>query len=103
VDLAILVGTDFNEGIKGIGPKKALKLVQQHGRLEAMPEYIDQLGDVDAVRRIFLEPDVSTDYQITRGTPDFAGIKAFLCGEREFAADRVDAALQRAFGQTTLF
>src|SRR2546426_887569 len=25
VDLAILVGTDFNEGIKGIGPKKALK------------------------------------------------------------------------------
>src|SRR5262245_58312202 len=27
VDLAILVGTDFNEGIKGIGPKKALKLV----------------------------------------------------------------------------
>ena len=103
VDLAILVGTDFNEGIKGIGPKKALKLVQQHGRLEAMPEYIDQLGDVGAVRRIFLEPDVSTDYQITRATPDFAGIKAFLCGEREFAADRVDAALQRAFGQTTLF
>ena len=28
VDLAILVGTDFNDGIKGIGPKKALALVQ---------------------------------------------------------------------------
>src|SRR4029077_15929800 len=25
VDLAILVGSDFNDGIKGIGPKKALK------------------------------------------------------------------------------
>ena len=31
IDLAILVGTDFNDGIKGIGPKKALKLVQTHG------------------------------------------------------------------------
>src|SRR4030095_4458909 len=31
IDLAILVGTDFNEGIKGIGPKKALKLVLDFG------------------------------------------------------------------------
>ena len=40
VDLAILVGTDFNDGIKGIGPKKALALVQQHGRIEDMPDDI---------------------------------------------------------------
>src|SRR5256712_3636200 len=46
VDLAMLVGTDFNDGIKGIGPKKALTLVQQHGRIENMPEEIRQaLGD----------------------------------------------------------
>src|SRR5207244_12954172 len=30
VDLAILVGTDFNQGVKGIGPNKALKLVHDH-------------------------------------------------------------------------
>ena len=36
----MLVGTDFNDGIKGIGPKKALTLVQQHGRIENMPEEI---------------------------------------------------------------
>src|SRR4030095_5874084 len=29
IDLAILVGTDFNEGVKGVGPKKALKLVSE--------------------------------------------------------------------------
>jgi len=103
VDLAILVGTDFNDGIKGIGPKKALKLVQQRGRLEAMPEYIDRLGDVAGIRRIFLEPEVTSEYETAKGTPDFAGIKAFLCGEREFAADRVGAALARAFGEPTLF
>jgi flap endonuclease-1 len=103
VDLAILVGTDFNEGIKGIGPKKALKLVQQYGRLEAMPEYVDRLGEAAEVRRIFLEPEVAADYEAPRGTPDFAAIKAFLCDEREFAADRVSAALERAFGEPTLF
>src|SRR5213594_1465217 len=36
VDLAILIGTDFNFGIKGIGPKKALALVRKHGTLETI-------------------------------------------------------------------
>src|SRR5207244_5323653 len=40
VDLAILVGTDFNQGATGIGPKKALKLVHDHGSIEQMPEEI---------------------------------------------------------------
>ena len=59
VDLAMLVGTDFNDGIKGIGPKKALKLVQQHGAIENMPD--DDPAErsaipdaIDEVRRIFL-------------------------------------------------
>jgi len=35
IDIGILVGTDFNpDGVKGIGPKTALKLIQQHGTLE---------------------------------------------------------------------
>src|SRR5204863_8798069 len=47
IDLSILVGTDFNDGIKGIGPKKALKLVQDYGTSERMPDEIrSALGDV---------------------------------------------------------
>ena len=34
IDLAILIGTDYNPGIRGIGPKKGLKLIQQHGDLQ---------------------------------------------------------------------
>ena len=50
VDLAILVGTDFNDGIKGIGPKKALALVQRYGRIEHMPDDIrDALGDAETL------------------------------------------------------
>lgn len=36
VDMCILMGTDFNTGIKGIGPKKALKLIRENGDLEAV-------------------------------------------------------------------
>src|SRR5713226_3787925 len=40
VDLALLVGTDFNEGVMGIGPKKALKLIRRWGSAENLPEDI---------------------------------------------------------------
>jgi flap endonuclease-1 len=103
VDLAILIGTDFNDGVKGIGPKKALKLVQDYGRLEAMPDEIRQVGDVSAIRRIYLEPDVTDDYEIAFGPPDLAGVVTFLCDEREFGKDRVTTALDRAFRAPTLF
>jgi flap endonuclease-1 len=103
----MLVGTDFNEGIKGIGPKKALALVQRHGRIEDMPaEICDALGDVaaiDAVRRIFLHPDVADDFDVQQHEPDLDGIVRFLCEEREFGRDRVQAAIERTFRERTLF
>jgi flap endonuclease-1 len=103
VDLAILVGTDFNRGVKGIGPKTALKLVQQHGAIEEMPEPVRRaLGDqsaIDEVRQIFLHPEVTDDFRIDAAEPDFDGIVRFLCGEREFSRERVEAALRRAFGE----
>ncbi|MCD6312629.1 MAG: flap endonuclease-1, partial [Thaumarchaeota archaeon] len=34
IDLAILVGTDYCEGVKGVGPKTALKLIKAHGSAE---------------------------------------------------------------------
>jgi len=40
IDIAILVGTDFNEGVKGIGPKKALKIVRE-GRLDEIRKELD--------------------------------------------------------------
>ena len=104
VDLAILVGTDFNDGVRGIGPKKALKLVQTHDRIERMPDEIQQaVGDVDAVRRIYLNPDVTDTYEISPGEPDVQSIVQFLCDEREFSKERVTAALERAFSSPSLW
>ena len=107
VDLAMLVGTDFNDGIKGVGPKKALTLVQRHGRVENMPEEIRQaLGDpamVDEVRRIFLDPDVTDAFEVQPHEPDLDGIVRFLCDEREFSRERVSAALERTFRERSLW
>jgi flap endonuclease-1 len=104
VDLAILLGTDFNGGVKGIGPKKGLRLVQQFGRIEAMPDAVrEAAGDVDEVRRIYLEPAVAGSYTIDFRPPDRNGVVDFLCGQRQFSRDRVIAALDRAFREPTLF
>lgn len=104
IDLALLVGTDFNDGVKGIGPKKALKLVQQHRRIEQMPPPIREAVGlpllIDTIRRIYLSPDVTDDFDVEPLQPDLDGVVRFLCDEREFGRDRVNAALERAFGDS---
>jgi flap endonuclease-1 len=104
IDLALLVGTDFNDGVHGIGPKKALALVQQHGSIEAMSAEIrDAVGDVTSLRQIYLRPDVTDEYSIEFGEPDLDGIVRFLCDERQFSRDRVTDALARTFPPPGLF
>jgi flap endonuclease-1 len=97
VDLAILVGTDFNEGIKGIGPKTALKLIRQYGRIEGLPQELKEKlqPDFDTLRSIFLRPNVRTDYSVDQGPVDEQAIFEFLCDERGFSRDRVSIAVDR--------
>ena len=98
VDLALLVGTDFNDGVKGIGPKKALRLVQQFGTIDSMPAEIRAaVGDTEPLRRIYLSPNVTAQYDLAAPQRDLDGVLRFLCDERQFGRDRVEAALGRAF------
>ena len=104
IDVAILIGTDFNDGVKGIGPKRALRLVQAHGRIEDMPaEVRDAVGDPSEVRDIYLHPAVTDDYPMQFREPDADGVLRFLCDERIFSRERVTAALDRAFPPDRLF
>jgi flap endonuclease-1 len=90
--------------VHGIGPKKALALVQRHGRIEAMPAEIrDAAGDVGAIRELYLRPDVTDDYELEFGAADRDGVIKFLCEEHQFSRDRVTAALERAFPPARLF
>ena len=99
IDLSILVGTDFNpDGIKGIGPKTALKLIKKH---ESIENVLDTLEDpyfpVDPkkIKEIFLKPNVTKKYRLEWKNPNINGVKNFLCRERDFSDNRVDNSLKR--------
>jgi flap endonuclease-1 len=104
VELAMLVGTDFHPGIKGIGPKKALKLVRDFGSVEDMPAEIrDELIPVaEQIRDIYLQPSVTSDYALEHHECDREGVVRLLCEEHAFSRERVLAALDRAFGANLL-
>lgn len=97
VDIAILIGTDFNEGVRGIGPKRALGLIS---RLESL-EGVQKEGKVAVpeeaydVRRIFLEPEVSEDYSLGWGRVDPEQVRRIMCDRHSFSVDRVDSTLSK--------
>ena len=98
IDLAILIGTDFNEGIKGIGPRKALKLVKDYGTLDNMPEEINKrLEDQNCheIQRFFLEPEITKDYPLQYDELQEGELYRFLCDERDFSRDRVATVILR--------
>ncbi|MCS6767842.1 MAG: flap endonuclease-1 [Candidatus Nitrosocaldus sp.] len=100
VDVAILIGTDFNpDGFKGIGAKKALQLIRRYGRLEDIDVegLRDELKGIDyeAIRGIFLRPEVAEDVRIEFRDVDEQGIIGFLCDEHDFSRDRVSNTIKR--------
>lgn len=99
VDVGILIGTDFNpDGVKGIGPKTALKLIKEHGNLETALSHIKDYSfpvEPNEIRDIFLQPKVSDDYKMSWKEPNTQGIVDFLCGEKEFSEERIQKALER--------
>jgi len=98
IDVAILLGTDFNpDGFAKIGPKTALKYIKTYGRLEKIPQLQEQLKQINfnAIREIFLHPEVSKVSEIKWGRPDMEGIVNFLCRQKDFSEERVRSALQK--------
>lgn len=97
VDIAILIGTDFNPGIKGVGVKRALKLIKKHHsikKLQAESE-IEEIANYELVRDIFLHPDVNESYELFWGTLDTEKVKEFLCEEHDFSEERVRKVLEK--------
>jgi len=98
VDVGILVGTDYNpEGVKGVGPKKALDLIREHGELtDSLLESLvgnSPKFDFAQIRTIFLHPKVTSSYNLKWSKPDIEASIDFLCKERDFTEERVRRAL----------
>lgn len=97
IDIAILVGTDYNDSVKGIGQKTALKLIKTHGNLEAIEADRGSKFDFpyNEIRDIFLNPPLIELHPPKWDNPDPDEIKRILCKEHDFSESRVDKSLER--------
>ncbi|WP_430505339.1 flap endonuclease-1 [Haloparvum sp. PAK95] len=97
VDAAMLCGTDFNEGVSGIGPKTAVKAIREHGDLWGVLEAEDaEIANAEAVRELFFDPPVTDDYEFdTDLDPDVEAARAYVVDEWEVAADEVERGFER--------
>lgn len=97
IAIGILLGTDYNEGVKGVGIKTALKLVKEYGSIKEIIKRKGYVLEVPAeeVERIFLEPEVSDNYNLVWRAPDSEKVFKILCDEHDFSQERVSKALER--------
>ncbi|MFB6121418.1 MAG: flap endonuclease-1 [Halobacteriaceae archaeon] len=97
VDVAVLIGTDFNEGVSGYGPKTALSAVKEHGDIFAVMEAEDVYVDhADRIRTLFLDPNVTDDYDYDLDVdPDVDAAKRYVTEEWEVDPDEVERGFER--------
>ncbi len=93
--LSILVGTDYNPGgVKRIGPKTALKLVQEHKSFEKIFANVEAEFDWKKVYATFKSMPIMKNYQLKWKEPDLDKIHKILT-KKDFSEDRVNKLLDR--------
>lgn len=104
IEIGILIGTDFNPGIPGVGAKTALKIVKS-GRFMEIFEEKDPDFDPLPVKEFFLNPPVLKEYSLSWSHVDREGIMSYLCDKHDFSEERLSSVLERIgvkSGQKTL-
>lgn len=104
--IGIMLGTDFNVGIKGIGPKTALKIVKSVDSLKELESYIKDKysmefeSDPKEVEDIFMKPEVKeikeeqiTDMLLLK--PNINETIRFMCDVHDFGKDRINKFIQK--------
>jgi flap endonuclease-1 len=100
VEIGILVGTDFNPGIRGVGGKTALKIVR-NGEFESVMAEKSPDFAPEPIRDFFLDPPVTDDYALEWRPPDVDGVIEMLSGRYDFSEERVRSALAKVSVKTT--
>lgn len=94
--VGLLVGTDYNPGIEGYGPKKALTLVKKEKTLKNVLKNVEWNWDVpaDDLYEFFMKPPVEkkVDINFKQMQPD--KILKMLVDEHEFSQERVEKVIK---------
>eukprot|EP00912_Choanoflagellata_sp_UC4_P002018 UC4_evm8s1290 len=98
VDLCILLGCDYCDTIKGIGPKKAYELIEKYKDIETILKFLDKKKypvpedwPFARARQLFLEPEVTKADELTLkwSAPDIEGLVDYMCNKNGFGEDRI--------------
>jgi flap endonuclease-1 len=94
--LGILTGTDFNgKGVKGIGPKKALKLVKGCKDFDKMFSELNVDFDWKEVYNVFDKLPVDKNVKVKWENIDRVAIKELLVDKHEFNEERVNSMIDK--------
>ncbi len=104
--IGILLGTDFNDGIKGVGPKTALKIAKEAKSIEDIKRAVKEKYnaefelDITEVQDLFLKPEVKevSEKEIEEmlgAVPNTEGIVKFMCDEHDFSTERIQKFSER--------
>ncbi|CAO3597207.1 unnamed protein product [Absidia cylindrospora] len=99
IDLCILLGCDYVETIKGVGPSRAFTMIKEYGSIEkALPHLPEKLTlniptdwKYDEARQLFSKPDVTPGdtFDLKWEAPDIEAVVDFLVKEKGFSEDRI--------------
>ena len=98
IDLCILLGCDYCDKIRGMGPKNAIKMVQEHKSIEEIVKHIDKKKYTipedwlyAEARRLFKEPEVTPaeDIDFKWEKPDEEGLVKYMCEDKGFQEERI--------------
>lgn len=93
--LAILIGTDYNEGITGIGPKTALKLVKQYKNFDVLFKKVKAKFNWKKIYAVYKSMPIMKNYKLKWKKPDKKTIKKILVKKHDFSEERIDNRLEQ--------
>ena len=96
----LLIGTDFNTGVRGYGPVKALELVKKEKTLEKIKASIEWNSEIPMEDLLdFFKNPPAENLKIEKNKMDIEKVKRLLIDEHGFGEERINATLAK-LGET---
>lgn len=98
IDLCILLGCDYCESIRGIGPKTAVTLIEKHKSIEEILKHLDkdkfQVPEdwkFAGARELFIAPEIQNPDEIDLKwlPPQMDALVEFMCTKNGFQEERI--------------
>ncbi|MEM4359105.1 MAG: flap endonuclease-1 [Candidatus Bilamarchaeaceae archaeon] len=96
ITIGILIGTDYNRGVKGVGPKTALKIVREYSDFNSAIAYVEKRYNYEfeiaprEILDIFLNPPCAKiKERLTWKRIDIEAVVELLVRAHDFSEERV--------------